>query len=149
MYWTRDKSIMLSQVCVIVFMVLMAALDIGGYWAVRWFADLRGMHRQSETGMMATLYLCSIFIWIALWKMWKLLGNLKAEKIFTQENVGLMRGISWCCVCVACICLVSAVWYLPFVFVFIAAGFVALIVRIVKNVFQQAIAMKSELDLTI
>ena len=30
-----------------------------------------------------------------------------------------------------------------------AAAFMALIVRIVKNVFQQAIAMKSELDLTV
>ena len=30
-----------------------------------------------------------------------------------------------------------------------AAGFMALIVRIVKNIFQQAIDMKSELDLTI
>ena len=31
----------------------------------------------------------------------------------------------------------------------IAAGFMALIVRIIKNIFQQAIDMKAELDLTI
>ena len=47
------------------------------------------------------------------------------------------------------ICLVSTVYYFPFAAVGIAACFMALIVRIVKNVFQQAIAMKSELDLTV
>ena len=34
-------------------------------------------------------------------------------------------------------------------FIALAAGFTGLIVRVVKNVFQQAIAMKDELDLTV
>ena len=38
---------------------------------------------------------------------------------------------------------------MPFIAVAIAAGFMALLVRIVKNIFQQAIDMKAELDLTI
>lgn len=45
--------------------------------------------------------------------------------------------------------LVSCLYYLPFIAVAIAAGFMALLVRIVKNIFQQAIDMKAELDLTI
>ena len=60
-----------------------------------------------------------------------------------------LRSVSWYCIWVALICLVSCVCYVPFVFVAIAAAFMALIVRIVKNVFQQAISMKSELDLTV
>ena len=60
-----------------------------------------------------------------------------------------LRAVSWYCVWVALICLAGCVCYPPFVFVAIAAAFMALIVRIVKNVFQQAISMKSELDLTI
>ena len=47
------------------------------------------------------------------------------------------------------LCLVSCLYYLPFIAVAIAAGFMALIVRIIKNIFQQAIDMKAELDLTI
>ena len=47
----------------------------------------------------------------------------------------------------------EAVWnskyYLPFLLVAVTAAFMMLIVRVVKNVFQQAIEMKSELDLTI
>ena len=49
----------------------------------------------------------------------------------------------------ALLCLVSALYYPSFLLITAAAGFMCLIVRVVKNVFQQAIAMKSELDLTI
>ena len=50
----------------------------------------------------------------------------------------------------ACLlCLVSAWYYLPWLLVAVAAGFMALIVRIVKNCFAQAAAMKDELDFTI
>ena len=43
----------------------------------------------------------------------------------------------------------GAVFYLPMVMVAAAAAFMGLIVRIIKNVFQRAIGMKAELDLTI
>ena len=46
-------------------------------------------------------------------------------------------------------CRGSCLYYLPFIAVAIAAGFMALLVRIVKNIIQQAIDMKAERDLTI
>ena len=39
--------------------------------------------------------------------------------------------------------------YLPFAFLAVAAGFMALIVRVLKNAFEQAVHMKDELDFTI
>lgn len=149
MNWTNDKSILLSQVCVAIFGLLLAALDIGCYWATAWFISLRNMPRQSGVALMVTLYLCSIFGWLLLIELWKLLGNMKRGEVFTEANVRLLRAVSWCCVGAAGICFVSCVYYLPFLFVSIAAAFMALIVRIVKNVFQQAAAMKSELDFTV
>ena len=87
--------------------------------------------------------------WLLLWSMWRLLGNLRRERVFVAENVRSLRRVSWCCAAAASICLLSCLYYLPFIFAAGAAAFMALIVRIVKNVFQQAIAMKSELDLTV
>ena len=75
--------------------------------------------------------------------------EIRKGEIFIRENVRRMRIISWCCACAAGVCALSALYYLPFAFVAAAAGFMALIVRIVKNAFEQAIAMKDELDLTI
>lgn len=149
MNWTKDKSILLSQVCVAVFALLLAALDIGCYWAVGWFIRLRGMAWQTGAALMVTIYLCSVFAWLLLFHLWKLLSNMKKGLVFIEDNVKRLRVVSWCCVGAAVICLISCAFYLPFLFVSIAAAFMALIVRIVKNVFQQANAMKSELDFTV
>jgi len=32
MDWNKDKSVMLSRVCIVVFAILLAAADIGAYW---------------------------------------------------------------------------------------------------------------------
>ena len=149
MNWSKNSSIALSRACVVLFMILLAALDIGCYWAVGWFARLRLMNRDSVFLMMATIYLCSGFGWVLLVRLWQLLQNIRAQLVFDARNVRLLRQVSWCCVGAGAVCLVSCLYYLPFIAVAIAAGFMALIVRIVKNIFQQAIDMKSELDLTI
>lgn len=149
MNWTKDKSIVLSQVCIALFAALLLALDVGCYWAVHWFINLRHMPWQSGAAFMVTIYLCSVFAWLLLFRLWKLLGNMKGGRVFVEDNVKHLRSVSWCCVWAAVICFVSCIYYLPFLFVSIAAAFMALIVRIVKNVFQQANAMKSELDFTV
>ena len=79
----------------------------------------------------------------------QLLDNIRLQLVFDLRNVKLLRQVSWCCVGAGSVCLVSCLYYLPFIAVAIAAGFMALLVRIVKNIFQQAIDMKAELDLTI
>lgn len=149
MNWNADKSVRLSQLCVVVFALLLLALDIGCYWAVGAFIRLRNMSWQSGVLMMLTIYLCSIFAWPILARLWKLLHKIQRGCVFDEENVRILRAVSWYCVGVCIICLASAGYYLPFAVIGIAAGFIALVVRIVKNVFQQAIAMKSELDFTI
>ena len=149
MNWSKNSSIELSRACVILFMVLLAALDIACYWAVGWFVRLRLMDRDYIFFMMTTIYLCSGFGWVLLVRLWQLLQNIRAQLVFDARNVRLLRQVSWCCVGAGAVCLVSCLYYLPFIAVAIAAGFMALIVRIVKNIFQQAIDMKSELDLTI
>ena len=43
MKWTEDRSLVLSQICLGLFALLLAALDIGCYWAVGWFISLRNI----------------------------------------------------------------------------------------------------------
>lgn len=147
--WNKDKSITLSFVCIGIFAAILLAADIFCYRLTGWFIRLRDMQWQQGIGMMVTVYICSIFAWTVLYSLWRLLNNLRRGEVFIDANVRIMRTVSWCCVGAAVMCLVSIIWYLPFAVIAIAAAFMALIVRIVKNVFQQAIAMKDELDLTI
>ena len=149
MNWTKDRSITLSIISVYVFAAVLLAADIFCYRLVGAFIRLRGMHWQQGVGMMITVYVCSAFAWATLYCLWRLLKNIRQGAVFIAANVHLMRIVSWCCLGAALMCLISVIWYLPFVFVAVAAGFMCLIVRIVKNAFQQAIDMKDELDLTI
>lgn len=149
MNWTKDRSIVLSQFCVGAFALLLLAIDILGYWLVGFFIQLRNMNWQLGAVILGAVYLCSVFAWIVLWRLWKLLGNIKAGRVFISENIGHMRTVSWCCAAVALACLLAGLAYLPFFICAMASAFMALIVRIVKNAFQQALLMKDELDFTV
>ena len=156
MNWDKDKSILLSQVGTVCFAVLLLALDVSCWWVTRWIVANRLY--QGEVGapitrevtlMMVSILTGSVLGWIFLHRLWTLLQSIKGGAVFTAANVSRMRVMSWCCMGAAAICLASALYYLPFLLVGLAAGFTGLIVRVVKNVFQQAIAMKDELDLTV
>ena len=80
----------------------------------------------------------------------RLLKNLQAARVFIPENVRLLRIVSYCCFFAAMFCAVFAAGFLVTLWIVVmAAGFVGLIVRIVKNVFEQAIVMQDELDFTV
>ena len=147
MNWNRDRSVALSKICVAVFAVLLAALDVGGWWVARAFARLGDL--SSLVALLIVLYLCSVFAWITLARLWRLLSNLGRSRVFEAENTGHLRAVSWCCFGVGAVCLAGGARYLPLLLPAVAAAFMGLIVRIVKNVFEHAIAMKSELDLTV
>ena len=156
MNWDKDKSILLSQIGTVCFAVLLLALDLGSYWLTTLYVANRMYHGQADPQMMrevwlmmATILTGSVLGWIFLYRLWTLLRSIKRGEVFSEANVRRMRAMSWCCMGAAAICLVSALYYLPFLLVGLAAGFTGLIVRVVKNVFQQAIAMKDELDLTV
>ena len=147
--WDKKKSVTLSQACLIAFSIMLAALDVAAYWFSRWFFGMRGVSTGIWLYLMITIYAVSVPAWLCLYALWRLLKNIKNGRVFIPDNVRYLRIVSWCCTAAAVLCLASAAYYLPFIFVAIAAAFMSLIVRIVKNVFHEAIGMKSELDLTI
>lgn len=153
MNWDDQKSLKLSVACVWVFFLLLAALDIGCYWLVEWFLSIPrvtlGHGLREGLLLMSSLYLCSLPAWTLLLNLYGLLGSIGKGHVFTAQNVARLRRVSWCCIAVCVVCLASALYYLPWLLGGAAAGFMALIVRIVKNCFEQALRMKDELDFTI
>ncbi len=157
MEWNKDKSIVLSQACVALFALCLLVLDVTARLIAAEYVQRLARPWQVGAALLILTYAGSVFGWICLYQLWKLLRNIKCGEVFIQANVKAMRIVSWCCVAVSFLCAVSQLCYplfrltlsLPLGFICVAAGFMALIVRIVKNAFEQAIAMKSELDLTV
>jgi len=85
-----------------------------------------------------------------------LLGNVRRSEIFTASAVAKLRGISWCCFA-ECLILVGGsmgfrhIFLRPYAFLVIAfaAAFLGIVLRVVKNVIEEAVAIKCENDFTI
>ena len=150
MNWSKDKSVLLSKICVLLFAALLLVCDIGGPKIIGWWVDFRNMQNPNAAAeFLVSLYTLSAAGWLCLYSLWKLLSNISAQNIFTEVNISLMRTVSWLCAAAALICFASGFYYPPFFIAAAAAAFMMLIVRVVKNCFRQALDMKSELDLTI
>ena len=154
--WNRKRSVTLSIVVCFIFVgILTAALFIGPWFVKFWFTVYRGWEENGEamrnksTLFASCFYPCSVFAYITLYSLLKLLFNIKKDEIFIDSNVKYLRRISWCCFAVSFITLVGGVFYIPFLFVAAAAAFVGLMLRIVKNVMQNAVEINVENELTI
>lgn len=154
--WNRKRSVTLSMVVCFIFVAILTAALFLGPWAVKtWFVVYRGWApcgdamRDMLTLFKACFYPCAVFAYITLYSLIKLLFNIKSENIFIIENVKYLRRISWCCFAVAVITLIGGVFYIPFFAVAVAAAFVGLMLRVVKNVMQNAVEINAENELTI
>lgn len=154
--WNRKRSVTLSIVVCFIFVgILTVALFLEPWFIKTWFTVYRGWAENGDAmGDMLKLfsvcfYPCAAFAYITLYSLIKLLFNIKKDEIFINANVKYLRRISWCCFAVAVITLVGGVFYIPFLFVAVAAAFVGLMLRIVKNVMQNAVAIREENEFTI
>ena len=146
----KDSGILFSRVLVWVFGLLILILD----WAVwpisRWLMlFIVDMQYCDTVLLIICLYVCNVPGFVQLWCMDKLLRNLRQGKVFEDDNVGLLKNISICCFVVSVISLSLCSRIYSLGIVALMTAFMGLIVRIVKNVFSSAIAMRSELDLTV
>ncbi|MBR4150931.1 MAG: DUF2975 domain-containing protein [Firmicutes bacterium] len=150
MNWNKDRSVLLSRVFICLFALSLLLIDVFGPKIIGWWVGIRLMQSPYiRTEFLISLYTISVLAWVCLWQLWKLLSNISRSEVFTEENIRLMRTVSWTLAIAAVISFASGFYYPPFFIAFAAAAFVMLIVRVVKNCFRQAVDMKDELDLTI
>lgn len=149
MDWNKDKSVRLTTAFTFLFAAALLAADVLGFIWIPWFVSASAMDNSRLPALAATIYIGSIFAWICLYAMFRLLQSIRGGEVFTDNNTRLLRVISWCCAGACIVFLVSVLYYPPFIIISAAAGFMMMIVRVVKNIIQQAIGMKSELDLTV
>mgnify|MGYP002678029686 CR=1 FL=1 len=146
MNWNKDKSVKLSKFCVCLFMLILAGVCIGAPWLFRLLIRLRVQDLAGKFELfLVSTYTAAVPAAAALYGLWRLLRNISEGEVFIPENVSILRLLSWCCIAAGLVCLFSALYYMPFLIVSAAAAFVGLILRVVKNVFAEAVRLKGEL----
>ena len=99
--------------------------------------------------MCVTLYVCDVLALAALWNLNILLRNISKDEVFIQKNTNCLRRISWICMGVGVTMMLFGLWSSIFAFFGMCALMFGLIMRVLKNVFEKAVEIKSENDFTI
>ena len=134
------NRVIAALVCVLVF--LMPQI-------LRWYIQLRPLGQHGATAIFCGFYLCVPVILYALWCMDRLLLNILSGSVFVTDNVRKIRRLRWCCTGVSLICVPTAYFYPPLIFLAVIMAFLALVVSVVKNVMAAAVELREESDLTI
>jgi hypothetical protein len=142
--------VLLSQFCVLLFSAVLLAVLVFTPSLVRWLivfsrAELQGM----EIYFFSTIYIGSMPAALLLYSLFRLLKHISSRQMFLPENVGHLRRISWCCYAGVAVCFISAVYYFPWLVIAVPAGFMGLIVRVVKNVVALGVELQNEADYTV
>lgn len=106
-------------------------------------------NRSNYIALVATFYVCSPLAALVLINLYKFLKNVQNGNIFTIENTKILRLLSY-------LCFAAVPASIPLCFFFTgafpipcSAGFMALFLRVLKNVFAEGCAIKDENDLTV
>lgn len=144
------RSIVITEILVVVIMGGLLLFDIFLWPISGLYLEHRQIHSETiRLTLVIVFYGVSVFAWVLLYKLFRLLRNLKRGNVFVEQNVGILRIVSYCCLAIGILCFAGGFFYRPLFFVAAAGLFMTLIVRVVKNVFHQAIEMKDELDYTV
>lgn len=140
-----------SKVATLLFIAMVLVGDIFGFiitqyicyiWAAKFDA-------VSLAGLSVVYYLGTVGTYVILFSLLKLLSNMGKDIVFERTNIKLMNIIAYTFVAVALDCLAGGfIWSGSFILAVLAL-FLALVVQSVRVVFDKAITMKEELDLTI
>ena len=154
--WNSKKSVKLSIAVCYTLAAVLAMLIFAGPWVFElYMTAYRGFSASGEAlKMLKTVfgfcfYPSAVFAAVIIYSLLRLLHNIKADKIFIGANASYLRNVSWCCFAIGAITFVGGFFYMPFMFVALAGGFVGMLLRVLKNVMQSAVEIREENDLTI
>ena len=148
-----------SAVISLVLTVMLLVIIVAGAVAMPWLADLmigmpynpnRADITPGERAFIITVaYLALASAAAADIAVFFLLRSVLAGQVFTDRVVALLRLISWCCFAFALMFVLIVYYFALAAVVAFCAVFVGICLRVVKNAFAEAVAIKNENDFTI
>lgn len=145
--WTNSMSLLLSSAIIKILALIFIAASVYAPFGLKGYA-----FRNTEcnpAAFIVTFYICAALAFTALFFLNKLISNIRKKVIFVNENTSILRILSWCCYLVGIATAIYAVWEYYYIVIGAAAAFFGLIIRVLKNVFAQAVELREENDGTV
>lgn len=146
--WTKSRSLKLTRLAIILFMIVLLLGTVMLPMLLQWYVK-HGMPKDQFLPSLLLGWLCVPPAFCALLCMHKLLRNVQRRQIFIHGNIKLLRILSWCCFAAALPLLLYGFYNLVSVFFSAILAFIALLLRVAKNMFEEAVELKEENDLTV
>ena len=145
----KNRSAVLTLWANRLLMTVILALAFAMPRLLRWYNTIRPLREDTNLALLIAFYLCVPIALFALYNLERLLGNINAGEVFLRSNVSLIRRVCRCCLLVSAICLPAAFYYPPLIFFCIVMAFLCPVVNVVRRVFDAAVTIREENDLTI
>lgn len=148
---SKSASLSVSIVLTVVFFLVLtaAAIVFPGFLKLIGNAALRPIEPRDRVLILAAGYLVLALAMLADWLLLRLLLRVRAGEVFTARSVALIRGVSWCAFAIALCFLLMSWYYLVSLVLSFTAALLGVSLRVVKNVIEEATAIKAENDLTV
>ena len=154
--WNNNRSLFLSRILTIaaagvaVFVAFFIP-TIAEWYQYEMTVEAAGIldRETMYLPMCITLYVCDALALAALWNLHILLKNISKDQVFIPKNTACLRWLSWICMGVGAVLMLFGLWSSIFAFFGMCAVMFGLIMRVLKNVFEKAVEIKSENDFTI
>lgn len=140
----NKKSLTFSLIVITASIVILFALCIALPWLITWFVEVRHKDAGLPALVMITCYPCAPFAAVALFNLRKVIKNCLNGLVFGDQNIAAFKKISVCCLCGAVITFIAGCFYLPFYVISIASAGCALVVNVIKDVFESELYAKRE-----
>lgn len=147
----NDGIIRWSKIATVLFIAIVIVADIFGVPIAKYISyEYAGRSDDFATAVIgAVWYLGTVGAYAILISVFMLLSNMSKDIVFDKANTRLMNVITIALFGIGAVCAAGGVAWIGSCFLTIIAFFMALIVLCVRVVFDKAIAMKEEMDLTI
>ena len=103
-----------------------------------------------DTVLITAVGYCVVLLaMLADYLLFRLLLLVREGEVFTARAVSLIRGVSWCAIAISLLFLLATSYFLIALALAFTAALLGLCLRVVKNVIEEATAIKAENDLTV
>ncbi|MBP1545162.1 MAG: DUF2975 domain-containing protein [Oscillospiraceae bacterium] len=145
----QNRSVTVTSILIKVALVLCTGALFAMPFAAQMYKQISIMNDDVTVPLLITFYSCAAAGFVILFVLDRLVGNIRKGEVFIPQNIKYLRILSYCCFIIAVITLIFARFRLLAFIVTFAAAFIGLILRVIKNCFEEAVRLKEENEFTI